>query len=169
MEQISAIANHYFNTKKQNQVSFDPMANQSQINTQMRAVLINWLLEIQTQLKLSERTLFLAVNLMDRYLQHYEILRSKLQLLGVTCFFIASKFEDKFPPELSQLIFYCDNIYSKEDILLKESEVLQALGFNIISVNSHDLINTTLKANHVENQHMHSISNQIIRVFLFFK
>jgi hypothetical protein len=61
---------------------------------------------------------------MDRYLQHNEVIRSKLQLLGVTCFFIASKFEDKFPPELTQLIFYCDNIYTKEDILLKETQVL---------------------------------------------
>ena len=72
----------------------------------------------------------------------------------MTCFFIASKFEDKFPPELTQLIFYCDNIYSKEDILLKETKVLLILGFNLVSVNSHDLINTTLKANQVENQHM---------------
>jgi hypothetical protein len=46
MTQLSNIANHYFQTKRQNQVLSDPLENQSQINQQMRAVLVNWLMEI---------------------------------------------------------------------------------------------------------------------------
>lgn len=95
----------------------DPLASQAHINIQMWAVLINWLLEIQEKLNLSERTLFLSVNILDWVLQTQQVQRNKLQLLGITAFFMASKFEDLVPPQISQIIFFCDNIYTKEEIL----------------------------------------------------
>ena len=53
------------------------------------------------KLNLQERTTFMAVNIFDRVLEKKLITRQKLQLLGITTFFIASKFEDILPPDLA--------------------------------------------------------------------
>ena len=145
------------------------MQCQTQVNSQMRAVLINWLLEIQEKLNLSERTLFLSVNIVDRVMQHRPIQRNRLQLLGVTSFFLASKFEDQIPPHLSQIVQFCDGIYSKEEILQQEQEILSELNFQLIHVSSYDLLTVTLKANQVENQLISRLSMQTLRSLLFFK
>jgi hypothetical protein len=98
----------------------------------MRSVLINWLLEIQHKLALSDRTLFMAVAIFDRYLAKKVITRQRLQLLGITSFFIASKFEDVNPPDINQLVYFCDDIYSREEIISLEADILIVLEFNLV-------------------------------------
>ena len=45
------------------------MKNQTDINEKMRAILIDWLIEVHLKFKLLPETLFLTVNLIDRYLE----------------------------------------------------------------------------------------------------
>jgi cyclin B len=59
------------------------------------------------------------------------VLRSKLQLVGVTCMFIAAKFEEIFPPQVRDIVAYCDRAYTVEDILNMEGKILSTLQFNI--------------------------------------
>ncbi len=42
---------------------------QNDINEKMRAILIDWLIEVHLKFKLLPETLFLTVNLIDRYLE----------------------------------------------------------------------------------------------------
>lgn len=58
--------------------------------------MIDWMIEVLTNFKCEDQTFFLAVSLMDRYLQKSSVKHevSELHLLGVTCMFIASKYED---------------------------------------------------------------------------
>jgi hypothetical protein len=60
------------------------------INERMRSILVDWLVEVHLQFKLVPQTLYLTVNLIDRYLERKEVPRSKLQLVGVTSLFNAS-------------------------------------------------------------------------------
>ena len=60
------------------------MTRQRDINEKMRAILIDWLVELQLKFKLMVETLYLTVNLIDRYLEKSSITRNKLQLVGVT-------------------------------------------------------------------------------------
>lgn len=71
----------------------DYMRWHSEINEDMRQILISWLIKLQVQLKLQQNTLCLAVSLLDKYCYQHNILRSKYQLLGLTCMFIAAKYE----------------------------------------------------------------------------
>jgi hypothetical protein len=87
---------------------------------------------MQYKLGLSDRTLFMAVGIFDRVLTKKVITRSRLQLLGITSFFIASKFEDVTPPELKQLVNFCDEIYTREDIINQEAEIIKLLDFNLV-------------------------------------
>jgi hypothetical protein len=54
------------------------MTKQTDINEKMRAILIDWLIEVHLKFKLLPETLFLTVNMIDRYLDKVVIPRTKL-------------------------------------------------------------------------------------------
>lgn len=112
------------------------MAYQKDINEKMRAILIDWLIDVHLRFKLVPETLFLTTYIIDRYLEKKEISRSKLQLVGVASLFIACKYEEIHPPELKDFVYITDKAYSKDDILEMEKEVLNELEFSITSPSS---------------------------------
>jgi cyclin B len=124
-----------YNTIKQNETFFTPknsyMKDQPDINEKMRAILIDWLVDVHLKFKLVSDTLFLTVNLIDRYLEKHEISRTKLQLVGVTAMLIACKYEEIYAPEVRDFVYITDKAYNKEDILALEKEMLFSLDFNI--------------------------------------
>ena len=92
------------------------MEDQEYINERMRSILVDWLVEVHLKFKLVPETLYLTVNLIDRYLAKTEVSRPKLQLVGVTALLIASKYEEIYPPELRDLVYICDRAYSKLEV-----------------------------------------------------
>ena len=68
----------------------------SKINANMRAILVDWLVEVQENFELYHETLYLAVKIVDHYLEKNIIERDQLQLLGATAVFIACKIEVSF-------------------------------------------------------------------------
>ena len=65
----------------------------SDISEQMRTILVDWLIEVQENFALFHETLYLAVQIMDHYLERKSVKREYLQLVGATSMLIASKFE----------------------------------------------------------------------------
>ena len=59
----------------------------------MRAILIDWLVEVQENFELFHETLYLAVKIVDRYLEKTEVKKEYLQLVGATSMLIAAKYE----------------------------------------------------------------------------
>ncbi len=92
------------------------MEDQQYINERMRSILVDWLVEVHLKFKLVPETLYLTVNIIDRYLSKTEVSRPKLQLVGVTALLIASKYEEIYPPELRDLVYICDRAYSKLEV-----------------------------------------------------
>ena len=73
---------HYFLTK------------QREINWTMRAILIDWMMEVAMEFHLKRETFHLTLNYLDRYLSLVVgVLKHELQLIGVTALFIAAKME----------------------------------------------------------------------------
>jgi len=79
----------------------------------MRAILIDWLIDVHLKFKLVNETMFLTVNLIDRYLEKSQVSRQKLQLVGVTAMFIATKYEEIYPPDLRDFVYVTDKAYTK--------------------------------------------------------
>ena len=52
-------------------------------------------------------TLFLGVSCIDRFLSIQNVSRSQLQLVGVTCLFLASKYEEIYAPTVRPLPPQC--------------------------------------------------------------
>ena len=73
------------------------MGNQSEINSVMRAILVDWIVEVHLKFRLTPETLYLAINIIDRYLEREQVERKRLQLVGVTALLVACKFEVSRP------------------------------------------------------------------------
>jgi len=74
----------------------------------MRVILVEWLIEVHLKFKLLPETLFLTINLIDRYCMVKQVLRNEYQLLGVTAMLIASKYEEIYPPEIRDFVHITD-------------------------------------------------------------
>ncbi|OMJ80824.1 hypothetical protein SteCoe_18825 [Stentor coeruleus] len=116
------------------------MKNQADITEKMRSVLLDWLVEVHFRFKLAPETLFLTVNLIDRYLEKIIICRSRLQLVGVSAMFIASKYEDIYPPEIRDFVYITDKAYTKGEILQTEKSILKVLDYNVTIPSSYRFI-----------------------------
>jgi cyclin B len=104
----------------------------SHINGKMRAVLVDWLIEVHSQFKLLQETLYITIYIIDRYLQQegVHVKRNKLQLVGVTAMFLASKVEEMYAPEINDFVYITDNAYTAGEIRQMELKLLAALKFN---------------------------------------
>lgn len=71
----------------------------------MRAILVDWLVEVAQEYKLHSETLFQAVGLVDRFLSITQVTRNQLQLVGVSCMLLASKYEEIYSPQVSATIW----------------------------------------------------------------
>lgn len=104
---------------------------QPRITCQMRAVLVDWLVEVADDFKLTTETLYLAVAYVDRFLSRRVIAREELQLLGITCLLVAAKYEEINPPPVERFAYVTDSACSADDIVTVEAEVARALDFKL--------------------------------------
>ena len=104
---------------------------ESQINEKMRAKLFAWLNEVHLRFKLLPGTLFMTVNLVDRFAQKAPITRSEYQLVGVTAMLIASKILEVHAPVLGDFTYITDNAYTESQIRTKEHQMITTLDFDL--------------------------------------
>ena len=119
---------------------------QKDVNAVMRGILVDWLVEVAEEYKLSADTLYLSVGYIDRVLSVQPVARTKLQLLGVTCMLIASKYEEIYAPQVDEFCYITDNTYSREDVLLMERTVLDALEFELTQPTIKTFLRRALRA-----------------------
>ncbi|KAL0459065.1 UNVERIFIED_CONTAM: Cyclin-B1-4 [Sesamum latifolium] len=93
----------------------------------MRAILVNWLIEVHKKFELMPESLYLTVNIVDRFLSVKTVPRRELQLVGISSMLIACKYEEIWAPEVSDFIAISDNAYVREQVLLMEKAILGKL------------------------------------------
>jgi len=110
---------------------------QTDVNEKMRAILVDWLVDVHLKFKLLPETFYLTINIIDRYLGFAPVARQKLQLVGVAAMLIASKYEEIYPPEVKDFVYVTDRAYSREDILDMEGKIISCLNFNLTTPSSY--------------------------------
>ncbi|XP_068428574.1 G2/mitotic-specific cyclin-B2 [Clinocottus analis] len=100
-----------------------------EISARMRALLVDWLVQVHSRFQLLQETLYLTVAILDRFLQVQPVTRRKLQLVGVTAMLVACKYEEMYAPEVSDFAYITDNAFSTAQILEMEQQVLRTLNF----------------------------------------
>lgn len=83
------------------------MDSQPEINTSMRAILVDWLVDVHNKFELSPETFYLTINIIDRFLARKAVPRRELQLLGIGAMLIASKYEEIWAPEVCVKLDIC--------------------------------------------------------------
>ncbi len=149
-EYVMDIYEHYHEKETSTSVKPIYMERQPHINERMRSILIDWLIEVHQKFKLVPETLYLTVNVIDRYLEKANVSRQKLQLLGVTALLLASKYEEIYPPEISDFIYICDSAYDKQQILSMEQTILKVLCYQMTIPSAHAFLVRFLKAAHAD-------------------
>lgn len=90
------------------------------INERMRSILVDWLVEVHLGMKCDPAVLYLAVQIIDRFLAakspSNKATKKNLQLIGTSGFFIASKYEQIYPVSLRDLVYVCDHVYTEDDV-----------------------------------------------------
>lgn len=136
-EYINEIFSHLKETENLNLPLENYMEKtQSEINERMRIILLDWLIDVQLKFKLLPETLFLTINIIDRYLSISKATKENLQLIGITSMLIACKYEEIYFPEIKDFIYMTDDTYSKNEVLQMEYEILKKLEFNITNPSS---------------------------------
>lgn len=150
--------------EEETQVRPTYLKNQPRINKQMRAILIDWLAKVVFKLNFGKDTLFLTVNILDRFLEKTEmkLRRPYLQLVGTVAFFIASKYEEVFAVGLSELVQLCDHAYCRQDILRMEVQILRTLGYRMTVATANTFLSHFLRANNADGVEIGAIANYVL-------
>jgi G2/mitotic-specific cyclin 1/2 len=109
----------------------DYMKEQAQIEWKFRRVLIDWMLYIHERFNLHPETLFLAVNIVDRFLTQRQVSQEKLQIVGIAALLIASKYEEQYTPPVSQFVYMAKGAFSDKEVLRFERTILYVLEFEL--------------------------------------
>ncbi|EPS70926.1 hypothetical protein M569_03835, partial [Genlisea aurea] len=96
---------------------------QPEINGKMRAILVDWLIEVHRKFELMPESLYLTVNILDRFLSVKTVSRRELQLVGISSMLIACKYEEIWAPEVNDLVAISDNAYIREQVLKMEKTI----------------------------------------------
>lgn len=112
---------------------WDYMKQQTDINNKMRAIVFDWLLKVCMSFKCKRDTIFITANILDRYLSKVQVPRSILQLVSVSAFLIACKYEEIYVKDIKQFSYITNDSCSVRDILRKENEILHVLNFDIFA------------------------------------
>ena len=103
----------------------------------MRAILVDWIISVHAKFKLLPETLFLTINLIDRYFSIFQVEKSEVQLVGVAALLISTKYEEIYPPTVKDFMYLTDNTYSRAQILQMERKILFNLDFDIQQTSSY--------------------------------
>ena len=133
---------HEYLRSRESSTSVSPfyMKSQRNINEQMRQILVNFLVDVHFRFGLVQATLYLTVNILDRFLSSEEatrVTRTNLQLVGIATLLISSKFEEVWALTSTDCVCVCDNAYSEKEVVDMEASILWALNYEINVPSAH--------------------------------
>ncbi|KKK20608.1 hypothetical protein P175DRAFT_0511784 [Aspergillus ochraceoroseus IBT 24754] len=126
--------------------------HQPDLEWKMRGILVDWLIEVHTRFRLLPETLFLAVNIIDRFLSAEVVALDRLQLVGVAAMFIASKYEEVLSPHVANFSHVADETFSDKEILDAERHILATLEYNMSYPNPMNFLRRISKADNYDIQ-----------------
>lgn len=131
---VAEYGNEIFNYLHKLEIKYAPNSHyMEEVQTELvwdhRSTLMNWLVQLHSRFNLLPETLYLAVNIIDRFLSSQTISLSRFQLCGAVALFIAAKYEEITVPTVSQMIYMVGNQFNREEFLVAERFMVEALKF----------------------------------------
>ncbi|XP_060569625.1 G1/S-specific cyclin-D2-like [Ruditapes philippinarum] len=117
---------------------------QTDIKRYMRKMVAQWMLEVCDEQRCEEEVFSLAMNYLDRFLSVCDTPRTRLQLLGAACMFIASKLKETCPVSAEKLVIYTDHSITLSMLMDMESLLLSKLKWDLSAVTPQDFLEQIL-------------------------
>lgn len=130
----------------------DYMDHQDELEWKTRSILVDWLIEVHTRFHLLPETLFLAINIIDRFLSEKVVQLDRVQLVGITAMFIASKYEEVLSPHVGNFKHVADNGFTESEILAAERFILSTLEYDLSYPNPMNFLRRISKADNYDIQ-----------------
>lgn len=110
----------------------DYMKEQKYVKKENRAILIDWMVEIQETFELNHETLYLAVKLVDIYMsRNRDVAKNDLQLIACAAIFIASKFDERSPPLIDDFLYVTEETFDRDALIKMEMKMLDSVGYDL--------------------------------------
>ncbi|EPS40741.1 hypothetical protein H072_5370 [Dactylellina haptotyla CBS 200.50] len=122
------------------------MDHQDELQWKMRGILVDWLIEVHTRFRLLPETLYLTVNIIDRFLGLKQVGLDKLQLVGVAAMWVAAKYEEVYSPSIKNFIYVSDGGYVEDELLRAERYILTTLDYDLSYPNPMNFLRRISKA-----------------------
>ncbi|KAI1115392.1 cyclin-like protein [Nemania sp. NC0429] len=139
--------------------------HQDDIGWRTRGILIDWLIEVHTRFHLLPETLFLAINIVDRFLSKKVVQLDRLQLVGVAAMFIACKYEEVVSIHVGNFKMIADNGFEESEILEAERYILGVLDYDLSYPNPMNFLRRISKADNYDIQ-VRTIGKYLMEVSL---
>ena len=127
------------------------------INSNSRTKMVNWMMEIFASYSSEPLSFFLAVEIMDNYLQKSKKLycQNDIHLIGMVSIYMASKMEDIIPLHMIHIKTKIGHDkFSQEEIIMMERDILSILDWDILLITTYDTVKTFLSDFYVNNRDM---------------
>ncbi|CAB3408927.1 unnamed protein product [Caenorhabditis bovis] len=112
--------------------------NHPDLSFNMRAVLLDWLMEVCESEYLHRETFHLAVDYVDRFFESsiMTVTQYSFQLVGTAALFVASKYEEIYPPKCRDFANLTDGAFSCDQVRQMEVLITRALDFTLGPITS---------------------------------
>jgi hypothetical protein len=107
------------------------------LTTTIRNIIVEWIIDVHNSFKLKQETLHLTIYIMDKFFSMVEISKTKFQLVAITSFYIASKYEEIYGPSIGECAKVTADTYTEKNIIQMEYIILETLKFNITVPSIH--------------------------------
>ena len=126
------IEEDYFMNNKKYINPFYLENEKSELSPEMRTVAVDWLVLVHHKIfKFKENTLFLAIQIFDRYLSKNDLNTEKTELLLITSFMLASKYNEIDYVNMKETLQLSQNKFTKEQVIEMEFDILSKLDFEV--------------------------------------
>ena len=118
------------------------------LQSEMRAKMIDWMIEVMSVYSQNKRTFFLAVKIMDKFLTNVNgvIYNDDIHLIGICSIYIAIKFEEvAFVPLDSIVSNIGHNLFEGSIIKKKEAEIIKTISYDLIYTTPYDFFELFLQ------------------------
>ncbi|EJS44407.1 clb3p [Saccharomyces arboricola H-6] len=132
---VAELSNEIFEYMRKLEQLYRPdpyyMDKQPELRWSFRGTLIDWIVQVHEKFQLLPETLYLCINIIDRYLCKKIVPVNKFQLVGAASLFIAAKYEEINCPTIKDFVYMSENCFSKEELLDAERTILNGLEFEL--------------------------------------
>jgi hypothetical protein len=105
--------------------------HQTNITPRMRAMVLDWLVEVHRKMKMRTDTLYLTTRLIDQYLTATDLDKSRLQRLACAALLIAAKSGEIYPPTVNDLVLLADKSFTGIALSRMEASLFSVVQFHV--------------------------------------